>query len=133
MGTANIKLVQDIYAAFGSGNVPGLLAGLSADIDWQTFGPAKDYPVFGPRKGPAGVTDFLVAVGANEDFSEFSPREFYAAADKVFVLGFCAGKMKKTGKPFACEFTHVFTVAGGKVSKFREYTDTAQFVDGYRG
>lgn len=133
MSNANIALIQSLYAAFGRGDVPSLIAGLSPDIDWRTLGPAKAYPTFGQRKGKAAVQEFFAQVAASEEFSDFSPREFYAADDKVFVLGSYAGKIKKTGKAFECEWSHVFTVAGGKVSRFREYTDTAQFVDGYRG
>lgn len=133
MTNANITMVQGLYAAFGRGDVAGILAGLTPDIDWQTLGPAKDYPIFGQRKGKAAVQEFFAQVAATEDFSEFAPRDFHAAGDKVFVLGSYAGKIKKTGKPFACEWVHVFTIAGGKVSQFREFTDTAQFVAGYRG
>lgn len=133
MDAANIKIVQDLYAAFGRGDVAGLVAGMTADIDWQTLGPDKDYPTFGHRKGTAAVQEFFAQVAVTEEFSEFSPREFYPSGDKVFVLGSYAGKVKKTGRPFACEWAHVFTIAGGKVSKFREYTDTAQFVAGCRG
>jgi ketosteroid isomerase-like protein len=28
---------------------------------------------------------------------------------------------------------HVFTIKGGKVTAFREFTDTAQFAEAYRG
>ena len=132
MSNANITLVQGLYAAFGRGDVAGILVGLTPDIDWQTLGPPKDYPTFGQRKGKAAVQEFFAQVATTEEFSEFSPREFYAADDKVFALGSYAGKITKTGKTFACEWTHVFTIAGGKVDKFREYTDTAQFVIGYR-
>lgn len=133
MSNANIALIQSLYAAFGRGDVTGLIAGLTPDIDWQTVGSAKDYPTFGNRKGAAAVQQFFQQVAENEEFSDFSPREFYAADDKVFVLGSYAGKIKKTGKPFGGEWVHVFTVKSGKVAKFREHTDTAQFVDGYRG
>jgi uncharacterized protein len=133
MSNANITLVQGLYAAFGKGDVAGIVAGLTADIDWQTLGQAKDYPIFGQRKGSAAVKEFFAQVAANEDFSDFSPREFFATDNKVFVLGSYAGKITKTGKPFSCEWAHVFTVTGGKVSRFREFTDTAQFVAGYRG
>ncbi len=133
MSNANITVVQGLYAAFGRGDVAGLVAGLTPDIDWQTLGPAKDYPTFGQRKGKAAVQEFFAQVATTEEFSDFSPREFYATDDKVFVLGSYAGKVKKTAKPFACEWAHVFTVVGGKISRFREFTDTAQFVAGYRG
>ena len=132
MSSANIAVVQNLYAAFGRGDVAGLCAALTPDIDWQTVG-AGDYPTFGQRKGTAAVQQFLSQVAENEEFSDFSPREFYAADDKVFVLGTYAGKIKKTGKPFGGEWVHVFTVKDGKVAKFREHSDTAQLVDGYRG
>jgi ketosteroid isomerase-like protein len=133
MSNGNIALVQGLYAAFGRGDVASIVGMLTADVDWQTLGPAKDYPVFGQRKGKAAVQEFFAQVGATEEFSEFSPREFYATDDKVIALGSYAGKIKQTGKPFACEWAHVFTIAGGKVSRFREFTDTAQFVAGLRG
>ena len=133
MSNAHIALVQNLYAAFGRGDVATLIAGLAADIDWQTIGKPGDFPTFGQRKGTAGVEKFFQQVAENEEFSDFTPREFHAADDKVFVLGTYAGKLKKTGKSFSGEWVHVFTVTGGKVSKFREHTDTAQFVDGYRG
>lgn len=133
MSNANITLVQDLYAAFGRGDIGAVVGGLTQDIDWQTLGPSQDYPTFGQRKGPAAVRDFFAQVAATEEFSDFSPREFYASGDKVFVLGSYAGKIKKTGRPFACEWAHVFAFSGDKVSRFREYTDTTQFVAGYRG
>jgi len=104
---------------------------LTPEIDWQTVG-AGPYPTFGPRKGAVAVQQFLQQVGENEEFSDFSPREFYAADDKVFVLGNYALKMKKTGKPVACEWVHVFTFRDGKVVRWREHTDTAQFAAAYR-
>ncbi len=133
MSNANITLVQGLYAAFGRGDIASIIGGLTADIDWQTLGPVHDYPVFGQRKGKSAVQEFFAQVAATQDFSDFSPREFYAADDKVFALGSYAGKIKKTGRKCACEWAHVFTFAGGKVSRFREFTDTTQFVAGYRG
>jgi uncharacterized protein len=133
MSNANIATVQSLYAAFGRGDVAAIIAGAAPDIDWQTVGRKSDYPAFGPRKGAAQVEDFFRIVAENEDFADFSPREFYAADDKVFVLGSYSIKMKKTGKTIACEWIHVFTFRHGKVAQFREHTDTAQFADSYRG
>jgi ketosteroid isomerase-like protein len=133
MSNTNISLVQSLYAAFGSGQIGAILDALTPDIDWQTVGRSKDYPAFGPRKGKAAVQEFFGIVAENEDFSDFSPHEFFSDADRVFVLGTYAGKLKKTGKPFASEWVHVFTIKNGKVAKFREHTDTAQFAEGYRG
>ena len=132
MSNANIAAVQNLYAAFGRGDIAMIIAGSAPDIDWQSVGRKSDYPAFGPRRGAAQVQEFFKIVSDNEEFSDFSPREFYAADDKVFVLGSYTLKMKSTGKPVACEWVHVFTFRDGKVMRWREHTDTAQFAEGYR-
>jgi ketosteroid isomerase-like protein len=132
MSDANVKLVQSLYAAFGRGDIATILAAATPDIDWQTVGRSSDYPIFGPRKGVAAVQDFFRLVAENQEFSDFTPREFYAADGKVFALGAYSGRMKKTGAKFASEWVHVFDIANGKVTRFREHTDTAQFAEAYR-
>jgi len=132
MSNANIAQVQNLYAAFGRGDIATILGGLTPDADWQSVGRKSDYPTFGPRRGTAEIQDFFKIVAENEDFSDFSPREFYAADDKVFVLGSYTLKMKNTGKPVACEWVHIFTFRDGKVVHWREHTDTAQFAAAYR-
>jgi len=132
MSNANIAHVQSMYAAFGRGDVATILAGASPDIDWESVGRASDFPALGRRKGTKEVQDFFKVVAENEDFSDFSPREFYAVDDKVFVLGSYTLKLKKTGKSVASEWVHVFTLNSGKVTRFREHTDTAQFAEAYR-
>ena len=68
-----------------------------------------------------------------QDFSEFSPREFFAAGDRVFVLGHYAATMRKTGRKAACDWLHMFTLRGGKVVAFLEFTDTAEFARAWKG
>jgi len=133
MSDANITQVQDLYAAFGRGDIESLLAALDPQVDWQAVGRHSDFPTLGPCKGVKQVEEFFQRVAENEDFSEFSPREFYAAEDKVFVLGTYTMKIKKTGKSVATEWAHVFTLKGGKVVRFREHTDTAQLAAAFAG
>jgi uncharacterized protein len=49
------------------------------------------------------------------------------------VLGHYAWKIRKTGRAVASDWVHVFTLHNGKVTKFREFNDTAQFAEAYRG
>src|SRR3954464_1882144 len=98
MSNANLPHVQNMYAAFGRGDVATIIAGASPDIDWEAVGRQSDFPALGPRKGTAQVREFFQLVAENEDFSDFTPREFYAADDKVFVLGSYTLKLKTNGK-----------------------------------
>ena len=131
MSNANVAHIQSLYAAFGRGDVAAIIAGLTPDVDWESVGRSTDFPTLGPRKGAKAVEGFFKLVAENEDFSDFTPREFYAADDKVFVLGSYSLKVKKTGKPVASEWAHIFTLRGGKVTRFREHTDTAKFAEAY--
>jgi hypothetical protein len=122
----NTKVVQDAYAAFGRGDIPGLLDLMTDDIQWQpVLGTAKHVPFSGSRKGKAGVAEFFKIVGETEDFQQFEPREFIAQNDKVVALGHYRAVTRATGKTFDSPFAMVFTLRGGKVAEFREFTDSA--------
>ena len=123
----NIKLVQDAYAAFGRNDIDGILALSSNDIDWHTYGPTE-LPMGGPRKGKPEVRRFFDDVAKSWNFSRFEPRDFIASGDVVVSFGRYEGTAKSTNRPFAAEFCHSFTIKDGKVTRFREYTDTANLI-----
>ena len=133
MSEADISMVKSMYEGFSRGDIGAINAGLTADIHWRVNGLRTDYPLFGIWNGTEQVKQFFAGVAEQEKFSEFDPKEFYAAGDKVFVLGNYAGTLGKTGRAFASEFVHVFTLRGGKVSKFHEFNDSARFVEAWRG
>src|SRR4051794_41187408 len=100
MSNGNIALVQNLYAAFGKGDVASIINGLAPDVDWGINGRRKDYPVFGAWKGAAGAQQFFTLVSELESFTDFSPKDFQAVGDNVFAFGSYAGSIKATGKPF---------------------------------
>jgi uncharacterized protein len=132
MSEAGISLIKGVYESFGRGDIGGVIAGLTADIHWRVNGEQSAYPLLGVWKGTDEVKKFFAEVAELEQFSEFSPKEFYAAGDRVFVLGRYAGKIAKTGRAFASEFVHIFTLRDGKVCKFHEFNDSASFVAAWR-
>lgn len=133
MSNDNISIVQNLYAAFGRGDIPALIAGLSADVDWTVNGSSSLYPTMGNWKGQKKVEEFFRLVGETEEFSEFTPQSFHGADDKVFVLGHYTLKVRKTGRTVSSRWCHVFTLRDGKCCGFQEFNDSAQFVDAYRG
>src|SRR5437867_1625839 len=95
----NVQVVKDAYAAFGRRET----------IDWQRLGPAE-LPLAGVRKGKPEVNRFFKQVDELWQFERFEPRQFIAQGDVVVALGFYSGKAKPTGRPFGCEWSHVFTL-----------------------
>ena len=133
MSNANVTLVQSLYAAFARGDIETIIRAMAPDIKWRVEGRRKDYPTLGDFDGPAQVKGFFASVAQLQDATDFSPRDFFATGDRVFVLGHYAWKLKKTGKTVDAHFAHVFMIKNGKVSTFNEFTDTAQFAEAYRG
>ena len=126
----NIAIVQQAYSNFKSGNIPGLLDLMSDDITWQ-LPEMKDVPFGGKRTGRRGVGDFFSILGTNQDSLSFEPRETIAQGDKVVSLGSYHWRVKSTNGEYGCDFAHVFTINGGKITDFLEFTDTAAAVSAY--
>jgi hypothetical protein len=126
MEADNTKVVQAAYAAFGRGDIPTLLGYMADDIQWRpVLGTARHVPFSGERQGKASVAEFFKIVGESEDFEQFEPREFVAQGNTVVALGHYRAVSKATGKRFDADFAMVFTLRDGKVTSFREFTDSA--------
>ena len=124
----NKALVQSLYAAFGRGDVPFILGNLDAGAEWVSNGNPAAIPWGGARRGHAGALEFFQLLGGHLDFEVFEPRLFAAEGDLVFVQGRTVAKVKSTGRAFDSEWTHVFTFAGGKVTRFHEFYDTQAII-----
>ncbi|MFO1158508.1 MAG: hypothetical protein U1E60_06690 [Reyranellaceae bacterium] len=79
------------------------------------------------------MAGFFLALSQELDFAQWENRQWVADGNTVIVLGYYSGKNKRTGKPpFASEFCHVRTVAGDKMTSFKEFTDTAAALEAAR-
>ena len=121
----NIQVVKDAYAAFGRGDVQGILDKLDDGIVWQAvYGAGPHVPTAGTRYGKAQVAEFFRQVAEHEIFSLFEPRNFVASGDKVVALGHYTATTR-AGKMVDSDFAMVFTLSNGKVTRFQEFTDSA--------
>ena len=132
MSTINhVQKVQEMYAAFGRGDVPFILNALAADVAWTVDGPSS-VPLFGDRRGKDAVAQFFQAIGTHLDIQEFTPQQFFAQGESVVVLGFERGRVRSTGRSYEGHWAHVFTFRGTSVSSFREYSNTAAIAEAFQ-
>jgi uncharacterized protein len=125
----NVQIVKDAYAAFGRGDIQGLLALFAEDIEW--IAPGEGLPLAGTYRGIAGVADFFQKVSEMLEFSLLEPREFVAQGDRVLVVGFDRGRVKTTNRTFEGHWVMAFTVRNGKMTNVREYIDTLTLARGF--
>lgn len=123
MGTA-ATIVQQVYAAFGRGDVPAILSMVAEDVDWE-FVASPGVAYAGNRRSHAEVADFFAAVARTDAIQAFEPREFIDAGTDVTVLGWEKATALDTGNDFETEWIHVFTVIDGKVTRWRGFFNTA--------
>jgi ketosteroid isomerase-like protein len=120
----NTAIVQDMYAAFGRGDIASLLDHCTDDIVWiGVYGCGPQVPFTGERHGKAAVADFFKLVAETEKFEAFEPKDFISTGNIVVTLGHYKSTTP-VGKQFDGDFAMVFHLRDGKVARFQEFTDS---------
>lgn len=125
--SSNRELVQSLYDAFARGDADTVLGALHPEVDWreaESSPYADQNPYLGPQQVAEGVFERLLA-----DFPDFTvtPEQLVADGDTVVSLGRYAGTRAATGESLDAQFVHAWTIEDGRVTRFQQYTDTAQF------
>ena len=118
------ETIQTLYAAFGRGDIPALLAMLSDDVHWEHKG-SIGLPFMGVFRGKAAVAQWFGHVAAHEGIQAFEPREFLAGPEHVTVFGWERTQALPNGRVFESDWVHVFNVRDGLVTRFVGIYDTA--------
>ena len=127
MGEQSEELVRDVYQAFGRGDVPTVLGAMAADIEWHE---AEGMPYGGVYHGGEAVVQNVFGP-IMQDVSDFAvtPEEFIASGDTVAAVVRYTGTGKATGKKLDLPVVHVWKVRNGKIQQFRQFIDTAKFLE----
>ena len=126
----NAEVVQQVYAAFGQGDILAVLRLLTDDVEWTLQGPSV-IPWAGTHHGHEGVTEFFSLIGETLEFEQFEPRKYVAQGDTVVVLGHERSLVKPTGRGVEQEWAHVYTLRDGKIATGLFIEDTAAQVEAF--
>lgn len=122
----NIETVNEIYEAFGRGDVPAILERLHPEVAWEAWadnhGQRAGVPHLLPRAGREGVAEFFGVVG------QMHVRDFR-------VLDLLGGERQVAAEvvietdTFRDEELHLWTFdPDGMVVRMRHYVDTAKHI-----
>ena len=127
---ANLDVVQEIYAAFGRGDVPGILKHLADDVDWEYGYRANPSPVPWLRAGTghAGASEFFMNLMTGLDMRGFRVNGLAEGPNLVIAIVDVDAVVRSTGQPIEeRDEAHVWHFgADGKVARFRHCADTWQ-------
>ena len=125
---SNVAIVRRSYAAFARDDMDGVVGDMHPDIVWHQ---AQGLPHGGVYHGLEEVRRNVFDPLDRDWWSEFTaePDEFLDAGDEIMVLGRYRGVAKETGKKLDVPFVHVWTLQDGKAVRFRQFLDTAGWVE----
>jgi uncharacterized protein len=126
-----VEIVKRSYDAFARGDMDGVVGDMDPDIEWHQ---AQGLPHGGYYRGLDEVRRNIFDPLDAEWWDEFTaaPDEFLDAGDHVVVLGRYRGTAKETGRPLDVPFVHIWTLRDEKAVRFRQFLDTAGWVDALR-
>ena len=126
----NVTLIQKIYTAFSSGDIPTILNNVDSNAEWINHGPAA-VPYMGTFTGR--ITAFFQAIGDSTTEAKVTPDRFIAQGDTVVAIARYSAKVRNTGAKIDTPLAHIFTIRGGKVSSWIGFSDTAAVAAAHTG
>jgi ketosteroid isomerase-like protein len=128
------ETVQEMYAAFGRGDVAAILERLDPHIDWEYDASPTEVPWLQPRQGPAGAAEFFTSLG-ELDFHRFEPKAILAEGQTVVALVDVDATVRKTGaRVEELDEVHIWNFGNdGRVTRFRHRADTLKQLRAWQG
>ncbi|WP_394828186.1 nuclear transport factor 2 family protein [Pendulispora albinea] len=117
-------IIDDYFTTYRAwGDPEDTAAFFSDDADWDIPGPVERAFWIGPRKGRAGVAAFIRDLRAAIEPIRYEIKSIVVDGDTAVVLGELSSRIKSTGKVFESEFATAFTIADGRIVRYRMYED----------
>jgi ketosteroid isomerase-like protein len=117
----NAELVRNAYGSFFEGDIPAVLDALAERVEWDV---TSILPQGGSWRGRVGVQEFFDLLGSHWADLTLEIEQLLSDGDQVVAIGRAAGRLREHGDAAAGYlFAHVFTVADGAVTRFREWAD----------
>ena len=124
---SNVQHAKDIYAAFGRGDIPTVLAGFHPEIEWREAEGNPYKPDGAAWVGPQAVLEKLfMRLGSEWDGFTVTVRTLHDAGEQVVMEGRYTGLYKASGKRLDAQVCHILRFRDGKLVSFQQYADTAQ-------
>ena len=122
----NIKIITQVYEAFGRGDVAAILDAVTDDVDWAAEAASPAAPWYGVRQGRDAVAEFFAAFGATMEVEEFTPVSIAASDEDVLTVVRFRARARGTGRTAAMNLHHFFRFRDGRIAYYRGSEDTAQ-------
>lgn len=127
----NIQIIDKLYEAFSTGDMPTVLGAMHIQIEWneaESNSLADRNPYIGPDAILEGV---FARLGANHEYFGLKDIKTHGMSEnKVLATLRYDGKVRATGKVYNAQAAHLWTLNDeGEVIAFQQYVDTKKLAD----
>lgn len=126
----NTEIVKGMYEAFNRGDVAAVINSLDDNVEWTVPGP-NSIPYARHYTGKNDAAGFFKKLAETSNIDPITVERYVEQGDVVVAVGSYTGQSKPMQKRFQTGFAMVFTLRGGKVTRFQEYMDTAAIAASY--
>lgn len=121
----NVEVVRNLYAAFGKGDVPAILAALTPETRMHHSGSSDTVP-WGSRThtGAEEWGKFFSELNEALEPEAFEAEQYIAEGDRVVALGRYRFRARATGKSFESHWAMAWTFKDGQPIDVRVFEDT---------
>lgn len=127
----NIDVINNLYDAFATGDMPTVLGAMDPNIQWneaESNSMADGNPYVGPDAILNGV---FARLGANHDHFDLKDINVHNMSNNMVLatLRYDA-KVKETGKSYNAQAAYLWTLNNaGKIIAFQQYVDTKKLAE----
>ena len=132
-GQDSADVVGRFFDAFNAGDIDAAFATLSPDIEWIYYGPEDKIPFAGTFRGHAGVKEFFARAEESIQIKAMTPLSLVGIGNQVYGRGIEHSMSLATGRDYRVQWTHVYQVQDGLMTRFEEFIDTATVADCLNG
>jgi ketosteroid isomerase-like protein len=117
----NLAVVRGVYDAFARGDVPGIFGLFHPEAEVYQ---SSRLPWDGEYRGHEELGAFLTKLTGSVESKVEPERLIDDEEGHVVQIGRTRGRVRATGREFDVPETHLWTVEGGKVTRYEAYIDT---------
>lgn len=119
---SNLEIIQELYRAFREQDYNAFLRICTPDLEWIQN---KGFPRGATHRGAEAVVKGVFQVFDHDWESwSFEIEQHLDAGETIIVVGSYTGRCRSTGKSFCSPAAHLYDLSDGKVTRFRQFTDT---------
>ena len=122
-----VAKVKDMYAAFGRGDLDGIMQHVADDVLWESEGPAE-LGFTGIRHGKQETLGFFEGIAREHVDPKLTMKDFVASGDSVAVFGRYEFTSARGGRRVNSPVGHLFQFRDGKVARYINLVNTADYV-----